>query len=865
MKCKILRNRAKQQAFFARSLSMIAALALSLNLCSVPASAKELTGDGQEQTDISGFRGPQDVPALRPESTAADGTAEDGAENGTALYSGQQRTAGIRGYNGVSVLGSTFNYQFADEKVLTTKQIGGGTVTWDPDTAELTLENVNISDPYAYIGIIATDPTQTATLTLKGTNVINASGYTGMGVLLEANCDFDIKTENGAVLNLVTGDWQNAIYNNGGSITIGGSGTIAVQAGSYPAIFGGSDVNIEEGRLTVDSAGYGIYSDSGDIHISGGQLTVNSTAAPAIYAIAGNVQIKNAEVHARGYYAAICGTGAVDIQGGSIIAEAENDTAIFSPGNIQISGNAAVDAKGHGAGCAVYTQGRLNISSSTVIGHSDANHVIAADSGPMEIENADLTLTSDADVSGLYLNDNQPLSITANSSVRVTTGGSSIVSNGDVSVTDSRLIIKSGGNGIVAAVEENGGAGTLLISGTTHIESESQYPLTGFKVEMTDGYVKSVTSGGPAISATQGITVSGGEIYAESTGSNTGMEPAGLYSRKGEIRFTGENTKVQAVSGSYCAVYNKEGTIYLNADVLAKAGKNRPAFMANAVTNDTTSDPAHNIVIGDRFSAMGYVPVTTKWKNETLIINYDNYAYTVLAPAGTENLQDDYPDVPSEIMVTDCEHKNTELRNAEAADCQREGYSGDIYCVNCGMLLKKGNATPTADHNWQESIIRQPTASKEGLRRYTCVCCKASYEETIPKLPPEDQTPGSGDTEKPGTGTGPGDTEKPGTGTEPGDTEKPGTNPGGGTTQDKGSGTGISFNEGENGETEENSGTGSSVSKKNSNGTAAVSPKTGDSLKLLIVAVIDFILLLISIGVLLIRRNGKENGSSGHV
>ncbi len=859
MKCRILRDRAKQQAFFARFLSMIAVLIVSLSLCSVPASAAELTGDGHEQTDPSGFRGPQDVPALRPESTAADGTAEDGAENGTALYSGMQRTAGIRGYNGVSVLGFTFT----DKTVPTTEQIGGGTVTWDPDAAELTLENVNISDPYAYIGIIATDSTQTVTLTLKGTNVIDASGYTDMGVLLEANCNFNIKTENGAVLNLVTGDQQNAIYNYGGSMTIGGSGTIAVQAGSYPAIFGGSDVSIEEGRLTVDSAGYGIYSESGDIHISGGQLTVNSTAAPAIYAIAGNVQIKNAEVHASGYYAAICGTGAVNIQGGSVTAEAENDTAIFSPGNIQISRNATVDAKGYGAGCAVYTQGRLNISSSTVIGHSDANHVIAAASGPMGIENADLTLTSDADVSGLFLIASQPLSITADSSVRVTTGGSSIVSNGDVSVTDSRLTIKSGGNGIVAAVEESGGAGTLLISGTTHIESESQYPLTGFKVEMTGGYVKSVTSSGPAISATRGITVSGGEIYAESTGSNTAMEPAGLYSRKGEIRFTGENTKVQAVSGCYCAVYNKEGTIYLNADVLAKAGKDQPAFKANAVTNDTTSDPAHNIVIGDRFSAMGYVPVTTKWKNGILINNYGNYAYTVLAPVGTENLQDDYLDVPSEILVTDCEHKNTELRNAAAADCQREGYSGDVYCGDCGMLLKKGNATPTVDHNWQESIIRQPTASKEGLRRYTCVSCKASYEETIPKLPAGSQTPGSGDTEKPGTGLG--NAEKPGTGTEPGDTDKPGTGLGGGTTQDKGSGTGISSNEGENGETEENSGTGSSVSKKNSNGTAVVSPKTGDSLKLLIVAAIDFLLLLISIGVLLIRRNGKENGASGHV
>ena len=35
----------------------------------------------------------------------------------------------------------------------------------------------------------------------------------------------------------------------------------------------------------------------------------------------------------------------------------------------------------------------------------------------------------------------------------------------------------------------------------------------------------------------------------------------------------------------------------------------------------------------------------------------------------------------------ECDHSKTELRNAKAADCLTEGYSGDLYCVICGEIL----------------------------------------------------------------------------------------------------------------------------------------------------------------------------------
>ena len=38
-------------------------------------------------------------------------------------------------------------------------------------------------------------------------------------------------------------------------------------------------------------------------------------------------------------------------------------------------------------------------------------------------------------------------------------------------------------------------------------------------------------------------------------------------------------------------------------------------------------------------------------------------------------------------------HQHTEVRNEKKATCKEKGYSGDIYCADCGELIKKGSAT----------------------------------------------------------------------------------------------------------------------------------------------------------------------------
>ena len=48
-----------------------------------------------------------------------------------------------------------------------------------------------------------------------------------------------------------------------------------------------------------------------------------------------------------------------------------------------------------------------------------------------------------------------------------------------------------------------------------------------------------------------------------------------------------------------------------------------------------------------------------------------------------------------------CEHKNTETRNAKDATCTEDGYTGDIYCKDCGEKITVGEIIPALGHEYK--------------------------------------------------------------------------------------------------------------------------------------------------------------------
>lgn len=87
------------------------------------------------------------------------------------------------------------------------------------------------------------------------------------------------------------------------------------------------------------------------------------------------------------------------------------------------------------------------------------------------------------------------------------------------------------------------------------------------------------------------------------------------------------------------------------------------------------------------------------------------------------------------ITRSACEHENVEVRDAVDAACNREGYTGDSYCKDCGIWISNGTATAALEHDYKAEVTKEATTSAEGVKTYTCTRCGDSYTQPIPKLP----------------------------------------------------------------------------------------------------------------------------------
>ncbi len=86
-------------------------------------------------------------------------------------------------------------------------------------------------------------------------------------------------------------------------------------------------------------------------------------------------------------------------------------------------------------------------------------------------------------------------------------------------------------------------------------------------------------------------------------------------------------------------------------------------------------------------------------------------------------------------FVPICDHINTETINISKADCENDGYTGDIFCNDCEEIIENGEIIPSSGHNYIENIIKVPTYSQDGLKNTVCENCgDATAEEVIPQL-----------------------------------------------------------------------------------------------------------------------------------
>lgn len=84
---------------------------------------------------------------------------------------------------------------------------------------------------------------------------------------------------------------------------------------------------------------------------------------------------------------------------------------------------------------------------------------------------------------------------------------------------------------------------------------------------------------------------------------------------------------------------------------------------------------------------------------------------------------------------TACSHEKTEIWNKMAVSCTKAGYTGDTYCLGCGIKISDGRTVSAAGHRWNKGVVTaQPTTAKAGVRTFTCTDCGATRTEAVAKL-----------------------------------------------------------------------------------------------------------------------------------
>lgn len=73
----------------------------------------------------------------------------------------------------------------------------------------------------------------------------------------------------------------------------------------------------------------------------------------------------------------------------------------------------------------------------------------------------------------------------------------------------------------------------------------------------------------------------------------------------------------------------------------------------------------------------------------------------------------------------------TTIKNTKNPTCTAEGYTGDTYCKGCNTKLSSGKAIAKIPHAYEEIARVYPNCTKTGLITYACYC-GASYDEVIP-------------------------------------------------------------------------------------------------------------------------------------
>ena len=226
-----------------------------------------------------------------------------------------------------------------------------GTVSYDPTTHTLSLNNATLdNDTMSDYGIKTTIPS-TLKIRLTGTNSITRTDpHGGMGIYLNYSNSVEITGDGTLVINVIGKNYDG--ISTGADVKISDKARVIINSKGGLGIAGRM---VEIDGATVDSTG--LYAGI-DAHwlkiINGADVTLKATQDGRNGAYiwkdqegnGGDIELAASKVKATSYYPALFAAGNLTVNGGEVSCTSTADGAIWTKGNILIKGGAKVTTDG---------------------------------------------------------------------------------------------------------------------------------------------------------------------------------------------------------------------------------------------------------------------------------------------------------------------------------------------------------------------------------------------------------------------------------------------------------------------------------------------------------------------------------------
>ena len=167
----------------------------------------------------------------------------------------------------------------------------------------------------------------------------------------------------------------------------------------------------------------------------------------------------------------------------------------------------------------------------------------------------------------------------------------------------------------------------------------------------------------------------------------------------------------------------------------------RSSFIVTAYYDNGKSEEIYNYIVID-FD-------TSSAGTKTGVFEYGGYqtSFSFNVQHKWKDFVIEYKDCKSEgIKTLYCQYCDAEKKEiappghtividkAVAPTCEKTGYTEGKHCSLCGEVIIARKIIPATAHSYKNHILKSPTCTEDGQRKYTCRDCGYSYTNTIPKI-----------------------------------------------------------------------------------------------------------------------------------